>query len=99
VRRLIALRRRTPELAQGGVRVLHASGAVFVFARILGPGAVVVALHRGHVPVRVSVPVGGLGITRGEAAGLFGCQDAEITDGELALDLAPRSACAVRLQP
>jgi alpha-glucosidase len=97
-RRLIALRRGSRTLQEGGFAELYARGDVYAFARLLGDDLVVVALNRGP-QARVALPLSALGCSRVRLRSLFDGAEVE-AEGALEVTLAARaSAVWCRVTP
>jgi len=94
-RKLITIRHAYPALRTGDYQVLLAEGTVYVFARILGPEELIVAVNVGTEPTHVSFDVAGLQSKPSQL--LYGSSEvAWSTEGEsshLDLKLPPRSCC------
>lgn len=95
-RQLIALRHAHPALRTGDYRVLYAQGALYVFARILEPEELLVAVNAGVDTAEVTFTVPGLLSSQPDQPIYGNCKAQWQSEGEkvkLHLHLAPRSGC------
>ncbi len=94
-RQLIALRHAYPALRTGAYELLFAQGTVYVFARILGPEELIVAVNSGTAPAKVSLEASRLRSQPTQL--LYGTTEAEWTgvgeSSQLTLSLPARTGC------
>ncbi len=93
-RALIALRHTHAALRTGNYQVLLAEGTVYVFARILGAEAVLVAVNVGSSAVRAQVDWQQTGLSQCPHQILYGSVALQQQEpAQLVLELPPRSGC------
>jgi alpha-glucosidase len=89
-KKLIALRKTSNALQEGGFLALFAEGDVYAYARILKNQSVITVLNRGK-EVAVTLPVWKMGQYQ-SLTSFFDNTKLEVKDGQLELSLPPRSS-------
>ncbi len=93
-RLLINLRHARPALRTGDYKVLYAENTGYAFARILGVDELIVAVNVGIDPHQMIFKPSSAGLQTQPQRRLFGTpQFAWTEDGQLAIELPPRSGC------
>lgn len=92
-KKLIALRHQYPALRTGAYKILGTQGMVYVFARILGETALIVAINGGTEKATVELPLDAAQLKSKPNQLLYGNAEIRWEEMCLCLSLPPRQGC------